>query len=74
MAITSILNYSAIPVNQNMVLKQNLVSELFYDLEWVNKKYAIEWWERNGNFNYELYVRVLQEKINRYNDLIKVIC
>jgi hypothetical protein len=64
MASTSIIRYSKKSSISNIQKKTNLISEMFYDLQWIHKKYAIEWWETDGHFNDELYIKVLEAKIN----------
>jgi len=62
MAIT--INNLENSTNRTNQLHNNLVCELFYDLNWVNRNYAVEWWQNNGHFNDELYARVIQAKVN----------
>lgn len=56
------------PINRTMLPQTNLVCQIYYDLDWVNRKFAVEWWQNNGHFNDELYDKVLQEKLNRIKD------
>ena len=46
----------------------NLMNEIYYDIEWWNKKFALEWWSRNGHFNEELYFNILLAKINHISN------
>jgi len=43
------------------------MNEIYYDIEWWNKKFALEWWSNNGHFNEELYFNILLAKINNIN-------
>jgi hypothetical protein len=47
--------------------KNNLINSIYYDTEWWNKKFALEWWERNGHFNEELYRKTLLAKLDLIN-------
>lgn len=49
--------------------KMNLVNEIYYDTEWWEKKWALEWWARNGQFNEELYRNILLAKLDSLNEL-----
>lgn len=49
--------------------KSNLVNAIYYDTEWWNKKWALEWWSRNGHFNEELYRNILLAKLDSINQL-----
>lgn len=42
-----------------------LINEACYDMEWWNKRFAIEWWTHNGHFNDSLYINVLNERFER---------
>lgn len=45
--------------------RTNLIGAIHYDADWWQRKYAIEWWEKDGHFNDELYRRVLWAKLER---------
>ena len=47
--------------------KSNLINSIYYDTEWWNKKFALEWWTRNGHFNEELYRKTLLAKFDSIN-------
>ena len=47
----------------------NLISAINYDTDWWNKKWALEWWGRNGHFNEELYLKCLLAKLDSINKL-----
>jgi hypothetical protein len=49
--------------------KSNLINSIYYDTEWWNKKFALEWWTRNGHFNEELYRNILLAKLDSINEL-----
>lgn len=49
--------------------KSNLINSIYYDTEWWNKKFAMEWWTRNGHFNEELYRNILLAKLDSINEL-----
>jgi hypothetical protein len=49
--------------------KSNLVNAIYYDTEWWNKKWALEWWTRNGHFDEELYRNILLAKLDSINQL-----
>jgi hypothetical protein len=49
--------------------KSNLINSIYYDTEWWNKKFALEWWSRNGHFNEELYRNILLAKLDSINEL-----
>lgn len=49
--------------------KVNLISNLYYDTDWWKKPIAIEWWQRDGHFNEELYRRTLSAKLDAINNL-----
>jgi hypothetical protein len=49
--------------------KSNLINEIYYDFDWWNKKFALEWWKRNGQFNEELYRKILLAKLDSINKL-----
>jgi hypothetical protein len=49
--------------------KSNLINSIYYDTEWWNKKFALEWWSRNGHFNEELYRKTLLAKLDSINQL-----
>lgn len=44
--------------------KCHLMTACYYDSDWWQKKLALEWWNRDGHFNEELYRDFLLEKIN----------
>ncbi len=50
--------------------RTNLIGAIHYDTDWWQRKYAIEWWEKDGHFNDELYRKVLWAKLER-NQSIK---
>jgi len=58
-----------IPKNEFISKKSNLINEIYYDTEWWNRKFALEWWERNGHFNEELYSNILLAKLNKFDEL-----
>jgi hypothetical protein len=45
----------------------NLMNEIYYDIDWWDKKFALEWWSNNGHFNEELYFNILLAKLNNIN-------
>jgi hypothetical protein len=49
--------------------KSNLINSIYYDTEWWNKKFALEWWTRNGHFNEDLYRNILLAKLDSINEL-----
>jgi len=49
-------------------VKANLINSLYYDTEWWEKKWALEWWSKNGHFNEELYRKVLVAKLDLVNE------
>ena len=49
--------------------KINLINAIYYDTEWWNKKWALEWWTRNGHFNEVLYRNCLLAKLDSLNKL-----
>ena len=49
--------------------KINLVNAIHYDTDWWNKKWALEWWTRNGHFNEDLYRNILLAKLDSINQL-----
>jgi hypothetical protein len=61
----SISKHFAIPHHRKSLVRNNLVCEIYYDLEWVNRKFAVEWWQRDGHFNDELYDKVLEARLKR---------
>lgn len=61
----SIHKHFAIPHHRKSLVRNNLICEIYYDLEWVNKKFAVEWWRTNGHFDDELYDKVLEARLKR---------
>jgi hypothetical protein len=49
--------------------KINLTNAIYYDTDWWEKKWALEWWTRNGHFNEELYRNILLAKLDSVNEL-----
>jgi len=49
--------------------KTALVNAIYYDLDWSNKIYALEWWSKHGHFNEDLYKNLLIAKLNSINEL-----
>lgn len=47
--------------------QSNLTNSIYYDTDWWEKKWALEWWNKNGHFNEELYRKILLEKLNLVN-------
>jgi hypothetical protein len=60
------LNMPQIKYNSS---KSNLINSIYYDTEWWNKKFALEWWTTNGHFNEELYRKTLLAKLDSINEL-----
>jgi hypothetical protein len=53
-----------IPENNIDLSKNDLVNEIYYESDWWNRKFALEWWTNNGHFNEELYFNILLAKLN----------
>ena len=59
----------AMPQIKYVSSKSNLINSIYYDTEWWNKKFALEWWTRNGHFNEDLYRNILLAKLDSINEL-----
>jgi len=49
--------------------KSKLINAIYYDLDWPNKSYALEWWSKSGHFNEDLYKSLLLKKLDAINEL-----
>jgi hypothetical protein len=58
-------NKSQLKEANNKIETHNLISSIYYDTDWWQRAYAIEWWEKDGHFNDEQYRRVLWAKLER---------
>lgn len=45
--------------------KTNIIGSIYYDTDWWQKPFAVEWWSDNGHFNEMLYREILFAKLNR---------
>jgi len=52
-----------------MPSKSKLINAIYYDLDWSNKAYALEWWSKSGHFNEDLYKSLLLKKLDAINEL-----
>jgi hypothetical protein len=52
-----------------MPSKSKLINAIYYDLDWSNKTYALEWWSKHGHFNEDLYKNLLLKKLDAINEL-----
>ena len=52
-----------------MPCKSKLINAIYYDLDWSNKAYALEWWSKSGHFNEDLYKSLLLKKLDAINEL-----
>lgn len=46
-----------------------LISNIYYDTDWWRKPFALEWWQKDGHFNEELYREILSAKLDEINNL-----
>ena len=49
--------------------KQSLINAIYYDFDWSNKIYCLEWWSKQGHFNEDLYKSLLLKKLDAINEL-----
>jgi hypothetical protein len=47
--------------------QSNLTTSIYYDTDWWQKTWALEWWNNNGHFNEELYRNILLAKLDLLN-------
>jgi hypothetical protein len=48
--------------------QSNLINSIYYDTDWWQKTWALEWWNNNGHFNEELYRKILLAKLDLVNN------
>ena len=49
--------------------KTRLINAIYYDLDWSNKIYCLEWWSSYGHFNEDLYKSLLLKKLDAIDEL-----